>query len=84
MCVFDIHGFVHHNTILIKITTKIQLCRIIYYSIVPCLLCMFQAILSLIISSVLTVIKTGGFIHMYCCRQPTAILVNETRSCNYS
>jgi len=45
-----------------------QLCKIIYYSIVPCLLYMFRAILSLIIRSLLTVIKASGFIHMYCCR----------------
>ena len=36
---------------LIEMTNKIQLCRIIYYSIVPCLLYMFRAILSLIIRS---------------------------------
>jgi len=123
-----VHGSVHHNTILIKMTNKIQLCRIIYYSIISWLLYMFRAILSLIIKSVLTVITSSGFIHMYCCRllpwlshvssdiishhqerlncncifrfhshillsaavvaqprqQPTAIHVNETRSCNYS
>jgi hypothetical protein len=39
---FDIHGSVHHNTILIKMTNKMQLCRIIYYFIVPWLLYMFQ------------------------------------------
>ena len=38
---FDIHDSVHHNTVLIKMPDKIQLCRIIYYSIVPWLLCMF-------------------------------------------
>ena len=32
-------------------TNKMQLCRTIYYSIVPCLLNMLQAILSLIIRS---------------------------------
>jgi len=31
----DIHGSVHHNTNLIEMTNKIQLCRTIYYSIVP-------------------------------------------------
>jgi len=30
---FDIHGSVHHNIILIQMTNKMQLCRIIYYSI---------------------------------------------------
>ena len=39
-----------------------QLCRIIYYSIVPWLLYMFRAILSLIIRSILTVITASGFI----------------------
>jgi len=77
--------------ILIKMTSKMQLCRIIYYCIVPWLLYMFRVILSLIIRSVLTVITASGFIHMHCCRllscprpQPTRTHVNETRSCNYS
>jgi hypothetical protein len=57
-----------------------QLCRTIYYSIVPRLLYMFREILSLIIRSILTVITASGFIHMYCCRlQPTTTHVNETR-----
>jgi len=30
----DVHGFVHHNTNLIEMTNKMQLCREIYYSIV--------------------------------------------------
>jgi hypothetical protein len=47
----DVHGSVHHNTNLIEITNKIQLCRTIYYSIFPWLLNMFRAILSLIIRS---------------------------------
>jgi len=64
----DIYGSVHHSTILIKMTNKIHLCRIIYYSIVPWLLYMFRAILSLIIRSILTVITASGFIHMCCCR----------------
>jgi hypothetical protein len=51
--------------LLIKMTNEMQLCRIIYYSIIPCLLYMFKAILSLIIRSILTVITTYGFIHMY-------------------
>jgi len=38
-----------------------QLCRIIYYFIVPWLLYMFRAILSLIIRSILTVITASGF-----------------------
>jgi len=47
----DIHRYVHDNTILIEMTNKMQLCRIIYYSIVPWLLYMLPAILSLIIRS---------------------------------
>ena len=31
----DVHGSVHHNTNLIEMTNKMQLCRTIYYSIVP-------------------------------------------------
>jgi len=42
-----------------------QLCGIIYYSIVPWLLYMFRAIISLIIRRILTVITASGFIHMY-------------------
>jgi hypothetical protein len=53
---------------LIKITNNMQLCSIIYYSIVPWLLYMFRAMLSLIIRSILTVITVSGFIHMHCCR----------------
>jgi len=64
----DIHSSVPHNIILIKLTKKIQLCRIIYYSIAPCLLYMFWATLSLIIKSILTVTTDSGFIHMCCCR----------------
>jgi hypothetical protein len=30
----DVHGSVHHNTNLIEMTNKMQLCRTIYYSIV--------------------------------------------------
>ena len=62
------HLITHHNTVLIKMTNKMQLCRIVYYSIVPWLLYMFRAILSLIIRSILTVITASGFIHMCCCR----------------
>jgi hypothetical protein len=54
--------------IFIKITKKMQLCRIIYYSIVLRLLYMFRAILSLIIRSILTVITASGFIHVCRCR----------------
>ena len=43
-----------------------QLCRIIYYSVVPWPLYMFRAILSLIIRSIVTVITASGFIHMCC------------------
>jgi len=32
---FDVPGSVHHNTNLIEMTNKTQLCRTIYYSIVP-------------------------------------------------
>jgi len=35
-----------------KMTNKMQLCRIIYYSLVPWLLYMFRAILSLISRSI--------------------------------
>jgi hypothetical protein len=35
---FDVHGCVHHNTNLTKMTNKMQLCRTIYYSILPWLL----------------------------------------------
>jgi hypothetical protein len=31
----DVHGSVHHNTNLIEMTNNMQLCRTIYYSIVP-------------------------------------------------
>jgi len=31
----DVYGSVHHDTNLIEMTNKIQLCRTIYYSIVP-------------------------------------------------
>ena len=47
----DIHGSVHHNTNPIGMTNKMQLCRTIYYSIVPWLPNTFQVILSLIIRS---------------------------------
>ena len=47
----DVHGSVHHYTNLTEMTNKMQLCRTIYYSIVPLLLNMFRAILSLIIRS---------------------------------
>jgi len=57
----DIHGSVHHNTVFTKITNKMQLCRIIYYSTVPFLLYMFRAILSPITRSILTVITASGF-----------------------
>jgi len=32
---FDIHGSMHHNTNLTEMTNKMQLCRTIYYAIVP-------------------------------------------------
>jgi hypothetical protein len=51
-----------------KMTNKVKMCRIIYYSIFPWLLYMFQAILLLIIRNILTVLTVSGFIHMYCCR----------------
>ena len=31
----DVHGSVHHNTNPIEMPNKMQLCRTIYYSIVP-------------------------------------------------
>jgi len=69
----EINVCIHH----IKMTNKMQLCRIIYYSIVLWLLwilgflgfitiimlCMFRAILSLIIRRILTVITASGFTH---------------------
>jgi len=42
-----------------------QLRRMIYYSIIPWMFHIFQAILLLIIMSILTVIAAPGFIHMY-------------------
>jgi len=33
-CKLDVHGSVLHNTNLIEMTNKMQLCRAIYYSIV--------------------------------------------------
>ena len=73
----DIHGSVHHNIILIKMTTKMQQCRTIYYTIFPWVLYTFQAILSLIMRSILTVITASSFIHVCRCRllswqKPTA------------
>jgi len=53
-----------------------QLCRIIYYSISPWLLYLFRAILSLIAHSYSVPNQPR--------QQPTAVHVNETRSCNYS
>jgi len=67
-CIIIIFKGKHTIIILIKMTNKMQLCRILYYSIVPWLLCMFRAILSLIIRSILTVITASGFIHMCCCQ----------------
>ena len=34
ICKLDVHGSVHHNTNLIEMTNKMQLCIKIYYSIV--------------------------------------------------
>ena len=45
-----------------------QLCRTIYYSIAPCPLNMFRAILLLIIRSFLTVITASCFTHVCRCR----------------
>jgi hypothetical protein len=59
----DIYGSVHHKTVFIKMTNKMQLCRIIYYAILLWLLYMFWAILLLIIRSILTVIIASGFIN---------------------
>jgi hypothetical protein len=56
-----VHGSVHHNTNLVEMTNEMQLRRTIYYSIVPWLLNMFRAILSLIIRSFLTVIIASSF-----------------------
>jgi len=57
----DVHRSVHHNTNLIEMTNKLQLCRTVYYSIVPWLLNMYRAILSLIIRSFETIITASGF-----------------------
>jgi len=35
MTMLDVDGSVHRNTDLIEMTNKMQLCRTIYYSIVP-------------------------------------------------
>ena len=75
----DIHGSVHYNTIFIKMTNTMQLCRIIYYSIVVWLLYMFRAILSLVIRSILTVITASGFIHMFCRLLATTVAYDNTR-----
>ena len=64
---FDVHGSVHPNTNLIEMSNKMQLCRTIYYSIVPWLLNMFRAT-SLIIRSFWTVIRASGFTHVCRCR----------------
>jgi len=62
--------------ILVKMTNKMQLCRTIYYCIVPWLLYMFRAILSLIIGSILTVITASGFVYVcYCRLQPYTLSV---------
>ena len=71
------------NLILIKMTNKMQLSRIIYYSIVPWLLYMFQVISSLIIRSILTVITASGFIQVCCCRL-LSWLSRDCSYCNYS
>ena len=52
----------------IEMNNKMQLCRIVYYSIVPWLLSMFRAILSLIIRSFYTVITASSFTHVCRCR----------------
>jgi len=59
---------VYHNTNLIEMANKMQLCRTIYYSIVPLLLNMFRALLSLIIRSFQTVLTASDFIHVCRCR----------------
>ena len=53
-----------------------QLCKIIYYFIVPWLLYMFQAILSLNIRSILTVITS--IIHVYRCRLVSWMISNSS------
>jgi hypothetical protein len=58
-----------------------QLCRIIYYSIVPWLLYMFWAILSFIIRSILIVITASGFIHMLL---PTAVMTAANNTCEWN
>jgi len=55
-----------------------QLCRIIYYSIVPWLLYVFRLI-SPVIRSILTVITASGFIHMFCRLLATTVAYDNTR-----
>jgi hypothetical protein len=57
-----------------------QVCGIIYYSIVSWLLYMFRAILSLIIGSILTVITASDFIYMCCCRLLSSLSRNWHKS----
>jgi len=57
-----------------------QLCRVLYYSLVTWLLYMFRAIL---IRNIYTVVRVTGFIHVCRCQLKTT-QVNKTRSCNYS
>jgi len=60
-----------------------QLCSLIYYSIIPWLLYMFQGILSLIIRRILTVITASGFIHVCLCQLlSTTAADNDTREWN--
>jgi hypothetical protein len=47
----DVYGSVHHNTNLTEMTNMMQLYKTIYYFIVPWLLNIFRAILSLTIRS---------------------------------
>jgi hypothetical protein len=78
------YEFGKYDSHMYKMTNKMQLCRIIYYSLVTWLLYMFRAILLLIIRSIYSVITASGFIHVcQCWLQPTTHM-NKTRSCNYS
>ena len=72
--ILDFHGSMRHNTNLIEMTNKMQLCRTIYYSIVLRLLNMFRALSSLIIRSLYTVITASGFTHVCHCWPLSAAL----------
>jgi hypothetical protein len=61
----------------LKITNKMQMCRIIYYFIVPWLFNMFRARLSFIIRSFWTVIAASGFTQVCRCPQRHTCVILE-------